>query len=589
MSFIRQRSEGSTSLVVNTAASDGANLYAPTRPLSASRPSSASRIPSFTRPPPSPHPLSTSILSDHQHPDDDAKQPYYSSQLSSDYPSGSIIRGGSASRPPNTKESPRRPPSATAGSGSRPGSARRGFSVDVDVLDGVSVVEEEPAAELPDDRPSDAAMADEWPSVLADGYKAYFLRTLHDIFLTSWLNLLLCCIPIAVIVFYVRAPPAVIFVFSLLSLCPLAERIAFVTDEMAKYTNDTFGGLMSASMGNVTELIVAIVAIAEGGSLLIVTQLSLVGSIVSNLLLVLGCAFLAGGYKHPHQRYSKPAVNANVGLLLLSTMCLVLPTLMTVCRTYNWYGINGYPSYYNVNEPNMPDSRTLRFSLAISVMMLILYGFLIYYQLFTHRSQFETQEDEDEEETAPVLGLWGAVGWALLITALIAILSELIVGSIEDAADSLGIPIMFVSTIILPVVGNAAEHTSAIIFAYRNKMDISMGIAVGSATQISLFVIPLCVIIAKCAAKELTLDFGTFHVAVLFMSILITVVSIQTGTSDWMKGALLVFAYMVLAAAYWVIDTPAALNEAGEPNLTDPADYTIRAPMTNSSTGVAMR
>ena len=254
MSFIRQRSEGTTSLVVNTAAPSD-SLYAPTRPHSASRPSSASRV-SFTRPPPSPHPLSTSILSDHHHPDDDSK-------LSSDYPTGSIVRSGSASRPPpsSSKDSPRRP------SASRPGSARRGISVDVDVLDGVSVVEEEPHDSdlMPPERDPDVPMADEWPSVLADGWKAYALRTLHDIFLTSWLNLLLTCIPIAVIVYFVHAPPAVIFVFSLLSLCPLAERIAFVTDEMAKYTNDTFGGLMSASMGNVTELIVAIVAHLGGG------------------------------------------------------------------------------------------------------------------------------------------------------------------------------------------------------------------------------------------------------------------------------------------------------------------------------------
>ena len=232
----------------------------------------------------------------------------------------------------------------------------------------------------------------------------------------------------------------------------------------------------------------------------------------------------------------------------------------------------------------MPDSATLHFSIAVSVMMLILYGFLIYYQLFTHRSQFETQEDEDEEETPPVLGLWGAVGWALVITALIAILSELIVDSIESAASDLGIPIMFVSTIILPVVGNAAEHTSAIIFAYRNKMDISMGIAVGSATQIALFVIPLCILIAAMAGQKLSLDFGTFHVAVLFLSILICVVSIQTGTSDWMKGALLVFAYFVLCAAYWVIATPAALAAPHDvPNLTDPADYTPQAILSSTA------
>ena len=183
---------------------------------------------------------------------------------------------------------------------------------------------------------------------------------------------------------------------------------------------------------------------------------------------------------------------------------------------------------------------------------------------------------------------------------------------------------MWVSTILLPVLGNAAEHTSAIIFAYRNKMvsrsstltfgfhptyiqypspplltssslpmlccgcvqDISLGIALGSATQISLFVIPLCVCIAQMAGQDLSLDFGTFHCAVLFLSILITIVSIQTGTSDWMKGALLVFSYFVLAAGYWVIPTPAALvHPDNVPDLTDPAKYTLQPPSA-SSTGM---
>ena len=465
-----------------------------------------------------------------------------------------------------------------SGSVSKPGKAKRGFAADDDDILASTVVEEsEPEVEKHAD-----TKADEWPSVLADGWRAYWLRTLHDIFLTSWMNLLLLCIPVAIIVDLAHAPPAAVFVFSLLSLCPLAERIAFVTDEMAKYTNDTFGGLMSATMGNVTELIVSIVAIIKGGSLLIVTQLSLVGSVVSNILLVLGMSFLVGGYKHTNQRYSKPAANANIGLLLLSTMAIILPTLMTITRPINYWSFNLYPSYFNIHDPNLPDNATLNFSRTISVMMLVLYGLLVYYQLFTHRTLFETQEDEEEDEAPPVLGLYGAIGWASIITVLIAILSEFIVGSIESFATDSGIPIMFVSTIFLPIVGNAAEHASAIIFAYRNQMDISLSIAVGSATQISLFVIPFCVVVAAMAGEALSLDFGTFQVAVMFMSILITVVAIQTGTSDWLKGALLIATYFILCAAYWVIHAPIALESPVAPDLRDPLTYLPPAP---SSTG----
>ena len=464
---------------------------------------------------------------------------------------------------------------APAGAGRAAAAKKRGFAADDDDVQ-VSMVDDAPVME---EKEQSEVKADEWPSVLADGWRAYWLRTLHDVFLTSKMNILLLCIPVAVIVDLVHAPPPVIFVFSLLSLCPLAERIAFVTDEMAKYTNDTFGGLMSATMGNVTELIVSIVAIMQGGSLLIVTQLSLIGSIVSNILLVLGMSFLVGGYKHTNQRYSKPAANANIGLLLLSCMAIILPTLMTTTRNINYYSWASYPVYFNINDPNLPDAATLSFSRAISVLMLILYGLLVYYQLFTHRSLFESQEEEDEEESPPVLGLWGAVGWAAVITVLIAILSEFIVGSIEAAARQTGIPIMFVSTILLPIVGNAAEHASAIIFAYRNKMDISLGIAVGSATQISLFVVPFCVVVAAMANEEMSLDMGTFQSAVLFLSILIVVVCIQTGTSDWLKGALLVVTYLFLCAAYWVIITPAALEFDPAPIMTDPNTYLPQKPV----------
>ena len=550
MSFTRVPKDGDS--LITGVASDA--------PLSGSgsRPGSYRRDPLRTAPP-----TSYETSSD---------TPYSSAhEYESKYSNGSATRAGSASR------------SSGGGGGGSSGKApskKRGFAVDDDDIMASTVVEESE----PEEEKHTEVKADEWPSVLADGWRAYWLRTLHDIFLTSWMNVLLLCIPVAVIVDLVHAPPAAVFVFSLLSLCPLAERIAFVTDEMAKYTNDTFGGLMSATMGNVTELIVSIVAIIKGGSLLIVTQLSLVGSVVSNILLVLGCSFLVGGYKHTNQRYSKPAANANIGLLLLSTMAIILPTAMTVTRPINYYYWWAYPSYFNINDPNLPDAATLNFSRAISVMMLILYGLLVYYQLFTHRSLFESQEDEEEDEAPPVLGLWGAVGWAAIITVMIAILSEFIVGSIESFATQSGIPIMFVSTILLPIVGNAAEHASAIIFAYRNKMDISLGIAVGSATQISLFVVPFCVVVAAMAGEELSLDFGTFQVGVMFMSILITVVAIQTGTSDWLKGALLVCTYFMLCAAYWVMHTPIALenNVSPPPDLRDPRTYLPTPP---SSTG----
>ena len=338
MSFVRQKMDGSVTLVIHPADSSintaAATSSSPSnrpgsayRPASGSRPGSASR--SATRHHPIAHPLAALVMgADYGDPLGTAvSQGSYAGRGVRRVDSGSNSMNRALELPP---ASDKRPPSDSR--------RRRGaLETDEDLLTNVAAVQSvEEEAEDSEQQPVGGAAAERWPSVLADGWRAYWLRTLHDIFLTSWLNLLLVCIHIAVIVYYADAPAPVIFIFSLLGLVPLAERIAFVTDELAKYTSDTFGGLISASMGNVTELIVSIVAITEGGSLLLVTQLSLIGSIVSNLLLVLGCAFLAGGYKHPHQRYSKPAVNANIGLLLLGTMVLILPTLMTVTRNYNW-------------------------------------------------------------------------------------------------------------------------------------------------------------------------------------------------------------------------------------------------------------
>lgn len=402
--------------------------------------------------------------------------------------------------------------------------------------------------------PEPEPVAKKWPSVLADGWKPYLLRTLNDVFLSSKMNWLLLCVPASIIMRVSGAPDVLLFITALAALCPLAERIAFVTDEMAKYTSDTLGGLMSATMGNITELIVSVVALAEGK--LILVQMSLIGSILSNLLLVLGCAFLVGGIKHRNQRYSRPAAVANAGLLLLSVSALLFPMTMTVTHSQTDAEKKQYPV---PSDPNV--DLELSLSQFCSFILLLTYGFLIIYQLKTHKQLFENQDDDDdEEEEPPVLGLYGAIIWAAIISAVIALLSEFIVSTIEGAAESAGIPLMFISTILLPIVGNAAEHASAIIFAYRNKMDIALGIAVGSATQIALFVVPFCVFIGLCIGQPLTLDFGVFPTVTLYLTIVMTISAISSGTSDWLKGAMLLVSYILLSASYWVVDTPAELE-----------------------------
>ena len=182
--------------------------------------------------------------------------------------------------------------------------------------------------------------------------------------------------------------------------------------------------------------------------------------------------------------------------------------------------------------------------------MLLVYLALITFQLKTHTHLFDEEEDEDDEDS--ILGFWGAMFWMLVITVLLAFLSEFLVGAIEGAAEAYNINTVFIATIVIPIVGNAAEHAAAVIMAYRNKMEIAMGVAVGSATQIALFVIPACVIVAWTVDIDLDLNFSTFDTVVLMGSTLVVCGIIQHGESHWLHGLLLITAYIMVGAAYWV-------------------------------------
>jgi len=380
--------------------------------------------------------------------------------------------------------------------------------------------------------------------VLRDGFQVYLRRSLSELFLASKPNLLLICVPLAFASNYGGFGDGPTFVLTLLGLIPLAERISFVTEDLAKMTNDTLGGLMNATMGNITEMIVSIFALKH--NLLRVVQVSLIGSVLSNMLLVLGTAFLVGGFKHHSQKYEQSTAVTNIGLLLLAVLGLMFPAVMA-----------------ETDSDSGAVSRVLALSRVTGLVMILVYFSLIFYQLKTHQHLFEGQEDGDEE--APILGFWGCMFWMSILTIFIAFLSEFMVSAIEGAADSLGIPVLFIGTILLPIVGNAAEHASAIIFAYRDRMNICLGIAVGSATQISLFVIPFIVLVAWMMDRELSMNFHVFETAVLFMTVIIVAFAIQTGSSDWLKGVLLVTAYFLVSASFWVHRDPVLdpINDSG--------------------------
>ncbi|KAH1155292.1 hypothetical protein GLYMA_18G200500v4 [Glycine max] len=370
------------------------------------------------------------------------------------------------------------------------------------------------------------------------------LLNLQEVILGTKLSILIPAIPAAIIAECYGFGRPWIFILSLLGLTPLAERVSFITEQVAFYTGPTVGGLLNATCGNVTELIIAIFALSSNK--IAVVKYSLLGSILSNLLLVLGTSLLCGGIANlkVEQKYDRRQADVNSLMLLLGLLCYLLPML---------FKYSGASAALTVDP-------SLHLSRASSIVMLIAYVVYIVFQLWTHRQLFEAEDEgedgEDGEEEQAVIGLWSGIAWLVGMTVFIAVLSEYVVDTIEDASDSWGLSVSFLSIILLPIVGNAAEHAGAIIFAFKNKLDISLGVALGSATQIAMFVVPLCVIVAWIMGIDMDLNFNLLETGSLALAIIVTGFTLQDGTSHYMKGLVLLLCYIVIGACFFVQRTP---------------------------------
>ena len=272
---------------------------------------------------------------------------------------------------------------------------------------------------------------------------------LHGMLIKSYINILLVFIPFAIASNYLDWSPTAVFVLNFLAMIPLAAMLGDFTEEAAAHTNQTIGGLINASFGNAVEVVVAIQAMLSGQYR--VVQASMIGSIFSNLLLVLGCCFLFGGLNYDEQKYSQLVATSNLSLLGLSCIALVLPTPIA--------------EYYDVN-----DEEVLFISRIAAVFLIAMYLQLLYFQLKTHHAYFQ-----DEEEEPTTLPFSVAIIGLLSLTLLIALLSEFLVESIDGFCEESGISKTFTGLIILPIVGNAVEHMTAVSVAMKNKMDLAMG------------------------------------------------------------------------------------------------------------------
>ncbi|KAL3623179.1 Vacuolar cation/proton exchanger 1 [Castilleja foliolosa] len=385
------------------------------------------------------------------------------------------------------------------------------------------------------------------------GFLRMFLANLQEVLLGTKLAILFLAIPLAIVAKYCHFGNPWVFGLSLLGLTPLAERISFLTEQLAFYTGPTVGGLLNATCGNATELIIAILALTQHK--IDVVKYSLLGSILSNLLLVLGTSLLCGGIANisQEQKFDRKQADVNSLLLMVGLLCHVLPLL------FRFAG----------KSPELTAIGTLQLSRASCIVMLLAYIAYLVFQLWTHRQLFEAQEGEENGDVAsddekPVISFWGGFIWLVLMTGVVALLSEYVVATIEDASDSWGLSVSFISVILLPIVGNAAEHAGAIIFAFKNKLDISLGVALGSATQIAMFVVPLCVIVSWIIGIKMDLDFNLLETGSLAMSILITALTLQDGTSHYLKGLILLLSYVVIGACFFVFRAPLSNGDSGE-------------------------
>ena len=353
------------------------------------------------------------------------------------------------------------------------------------------------------------------------------------------LNILLFALPITLYFNYVDQNHSMAFFSSLIAIMPLAFLMGRATEEIALRTTESLGGLLNATFGNAAELIIAVLLILEASRVadpetqsffIQLVQASLIGSILGNLLLVMGLAFVWGGIHHSEQKYSETQVSSNGSLLLLSMIVLVIPTVF-----HSSVGGEG------------GDSRLLDLSHIAAAILLLVYGLFLLFQFRTHVHLFATDGSHHEE---PEMTQRDSIILLVVATVLVSWMAEILVHSVEYAAEDFGLPHLFIGVILLPLFGNAAEHFTAVTVAGKDKMDLSFAISMGSSTQIAVFIAPLMVIIAWALGVPLTFEFGILETVSAFLAVLIVNSIAADGKSNWLEGAMLLSSYGVLAAAF---------------------------------------
>ena len=346
------------------------------------------------------------------------------------------------------------------------------------------------------------------------------------------LRWLLLFVPVAIGAELLHLSPIAVFAASALAIIPLSGLLGDATEQLAAHTGPTIGGLLNATLGNLAELIIAIFALRAG--LIDLVKGSITGSILGNLLLVLGAAQLAGGMRYRVQRFNPHLAGVSVSLLVVAVVGLVVPAV------------------FRETHPDPARAATVRMSEFVAVILIVGYALSLLYSMGTHRAAFgEGGGDVAHGEPGDRWSLGRTIALLGVSAAAIAWLSEILVGATAPATRALGMSDVFVGLIVVPIIGNAAEHSTAVTMALKDRMDLSVSIAVGSSTQVALLIAPLLVLIGAASGRPMDLAFPRMQVAAIALAVAIASSVARDAESNWLEGAFLLLTYGVLAVAFF--------------------------------------
>ncbi|KAF2744718.1 vacuolar calcium ion transporter-like protein /H(+) exchanger [Sporormia fimetaria CBS 119925] len=368
--------------------------------------------------------------------------------------------------------------------------------------------------------------------------------------ISNYVNFLLVFVPLGIIAGELGWDPTAVFVLNFIAIIPLASLLSFATEELAAKLGQTIGGLMNATFGNAVELIVSIVALRRNE--IRIVQSSMLGSILSNILLVLGCCFLAGGVREQERSFNTTVASTMSSLMAVACASLIIPATLYAALQ---------------NSKSETDKNILLLSHGTAIILLILYLLYLYFQLYSHHSLFDDVEqaaEDEDEESGQILSPVAAGICLVVVTIMVSLCADYLVKSVDSLVQTAHISKTFIGLVLIPIVGNAAEHVTAVVVAYKGKMDLAINVAIGSSMQIALFVTPFLVILGWIMDRAMTLHFQGFETVVFFLSVLVVNYLIQDGKSNYLEGAMCLGTYTIIALAFFVYPDDAKGNLGGD-------------------------